>query len=47
VVCKAALYQGFRFTAQDIEDDVRANRQSPILERIVAARKTSGCQCAK
>ena len=37
----------FGFTAQDIEDDVRANRRSTILTRIVAARQAGGCQCAE
>ncbi len=37
----------FRYTARDIEEDVRANNgRSLILEEIVAAKKAGGCNCA-
>jgi len=37
----------FRYTAKDIQEDVRANNgRSLILEKIVAAKKSGGCHCA-
>ncbi|MDA3901858.1 MAG: hypothetical protein PF441_00255 [Desulfuromusa sp.] len=36
----------FDYTAADIQQDVRKHQgRSTILERIVAAKKQSGCQC--
>jgi hypothetical protein len=38
---------GFEYSAEDIREDVRrTNGRSTILERIVAAKKAGGCQCA-
>jgi hypothetical protein len=37
----------FEYSAEDIREDVRANNgRSTILERIVAAKRAGGCQCA-
>jgi len=37
----------FEYSAEDIGEDVRANDgRSTILEKIVAAKKSGGCQCA-
>jgi hypothetical protein len=37
----------FEYYADDIQEDVKANNgHSTILEEIVAAKKTGGCQCA-
>ena len=36
----------FEYTRQDIEDDVRQNGRSLILEKILEAKKLGTCQCA-
>ena len=37
----------FEYSAKDIHEDVRANDgHSTILDRIVAAKRAGGCQCA-
>lgn len=36
----------FKYTEFDIEQDVRMNGKSTILERIIAEKKGGGCQCA-
>jgi hypothetical protein len=36
----------FEYTRQDIEDDVRQNGRSLILEKILEAKKLGACQCA-
>lgn len=37
----------FKYRANDIQEDVKANSgRSLILEEIVAAKKAGGCQCA-
>jgi hypothetical protein len=37
----------FEYSAEDIREDVRANDgRSTILEKIVVAKKSGGCQCA-
>ena len=36
----------FKYRANDIQEDVKANSgRSLILEEIVAAKKAGGCQC--
>lgn len=35
----------FGYSAADIEDDVRRNGKSTILERIVREKKAGGCHC--
>lgn len=36
----------FRYTRFDIENDVKQNGRSLILERIVAAKRLGACSCA-
>lgn len=37
----------FEHSAYDIQEDVKANNgRSMILEKILVAKKTGGCQCA-
>ena len=37
----------FEYSAEDIQEDVRENNgRSTILEKIVAAKRAGGCQCA-
>jgi len=36
----------FGYTDQDILEDIRKNGRSLILEKIVEAKKTGGCDCA-
>jgi len=36
----------FNHTGGDIERDVLAHGRSTIIERILAAKKAGGCQCA-
>lgn len=37
----------FEYSVHDIQEDVRAHDgRSTILEKIVAAKKVGGCQCA-
>lgn len=37
----------FRHTKRDIENDLRENGRSMIYERIVAEKKSGGCNCAE
>uniref|UniRef100_A0A7C4ET58 BFD-like (2Fe-2S) protein n=1 Tax=Desulfomonile tiedjei TaxID=2358 RepID=A0A7C4ET58_9BACT len=34
------------YTAEDIERDFLANGRSTIVEKIAAAKKANGCECA-
>jgi len=36
----------FNYTEVDIEQDLRQNGKSTILEKIIADKKLGGCQCA-
>jgi hypothetical protein len=36
----------FQYTRPDIENDVKQNGRSLILERIVAAKRLGACKCA-
>ncbi len=37
----------FEYTVEDIQHDVQKHQgRSTILERIIAAKKQSGCQCS-
>jgi hypothetical protein len=36
----------FGYTASEIERDVALNGRSTIMEKILAEKKTGGCQCA-
>lgn len=36
----------FGYTAAAIEQDVVENKRSTFLERIMAEKKSGGCQCA-
>jgi hypothetical protein len=36
----------FKYTEEDIINDVKKNGKSTILERIVAAKKLQQCNCA-
>jgi hypothetical protein len=35
----------FGYTRTDIEEDFRRHGRSTIMERILAEKKTGGCQC--
>jgi hypothetical protein len=41
-----AICYCFGYTKQDIEQDVIKNGRSLILEKISAAKKAGGCDCA-
>lgn len=36
----------FNYTASDIEEDIRLNGKSTILERILSEKKRNACKCA-
>jgi hypothetical protein len=36
----------FQYTAADIARDVAENRRSTIMEKIIAEKRSGGCQCA-
>jgi len=36
----------FEYTRQDIEDDLKKNGRSLIVEKIQAEKKSGNCQCA-
>ena len=36
----------FGYTAGDIEEDIKKNGRSLILEKILLAKKQGGCDCA-
>ena len=36
----------FNYTVSDIEIDIRQKGKSTILDRILAEKKSGGCQCA-
>jgi len=36
----------FKYTASDIEKDVRLNGKSTIMEKILSEKKDANCQCA-
>ena len=36
----------FDYTASDIERDIIENQKSTIMEKILAAKKEGGCDCA-
>lgn len=40
------ICQCFGYSRQDIEDDLAKNGRSLIMERIMAEKKTGGCDCA-
>ncbi|HPE66169.1 MAG TPA: hypothetical protein PK849_08330 [Synergistales bacterium] len=44
---KETICYCFNYTRSDIEADLLINGRSTILERILAAKKTSGCRCAE
>lgn len=35
----------FNYTANDIRKDIETNGKSTIIEKIMAEKKTGGCQC--
>jgi hypothetical protein len=37
----------FQYTGKDIEDDFLKHGRSSVLEKILAEKKTGGCQCAE
>ena len=37
----------FGYTASDIEEDVRLNGKSTILEKILSEKKAGACQCSE
>lgn len=37
----------FRYTSEDIEQDVLQNGKSRIFERIMNEKNAGGCQCAE
>ena len=40
------VYYCFGYTASDIEEDVRLNGKSTILEKILSEKKAGACQCS-
>ena len=36
----------FEYTEDDIKEDLKRNGRSIIMEKIVAEKKTDGCDCA-
>jgi hypothetical protein len=36
----------FRYTRRDIQDDIRRNGRSLILDKIVDAKRLGACRCA-
>ncbi|MBG0775816.1 MAG: hypothetical protein H0S85_05205 [Desulfovibrionaceae bacterium] len=37
----------FKYTKEDIENDVVKNNKSTIMERILAEKKAGACKCAE
>jgi hypothetical protein len=36
----------FRYTRRDIQEDIRRNERSLILEKIIDAKRLGACRCA-